>query len=225
MQLSVQTLDILKNFSQINSGIWIEGGSTVNTLSPAKNMFAFATVKDAFPEPFGIYDLSEFLSVISFHKDGADLKFTHPDIIVTDSTGRSKIRYRTTDKKFIVTTDKKITFPEAEIKFKLDEKDFVWITNATKLLKSPNIAVSNRDGMLVLEAYNIKVDSAPIETLEICTSNTNVEYNMIFDTMDWEKLLPISYDVEISKRGIAFFKNTVREIEYYIGLREESVYK
>ena len=63
--LSKKTLDVLKNFSTINSSIVFRKGSTVRTISNAENILAKFTGEEVFPSDFAIYDLSQFLSGIS----------------------------------------------------------------------------------------------------------------------------------------------------------------
>ena len=61
MELSENTLSILKNYAGINSNIVIEKGNTVKTISEAKNVMSSASIVEDFPQAFGIYDLNEFL--------------------------------------------------------------------------------------------------------------------------------------------------------------------
>ena len=65
MKLNQTTQDILKNFSEINTNILIKPGSELNTISTMKNILAKATINENFDKEFGIYDLNEFLSVVS----------------------------------------------------------------------------------------------------------------------------------------------------------------
>ena len=69
MQLSKQTLDILKNFSEINNGILIKPGSELETISTMKNILAKADISETFETEFAVYDLPEFLNLASaiFH--------------------------------------------------------------------------------------------------------------------------------------------------------------
>ena len=63
--LSNRTLDVLKNFSTINSNILVRPGNVINTISPIKNVMAEATVEENFDTEFGIWDLGKFLGTIS----------------------------------------------------------------------------------------------------------------------------------------------------------------
>ena len=92
MELSNNTLNILRNFSGINQNLLIKEGNTIKTISEAKNVLATAVVEEQFPQPFGIYDLNEFIGVLGL-VDGPRLQFEDESVTVGDSTGRSKVRY------------------------------------------------------------------------------------------------------------------------------------
>jgi len=93
MNISDETLDVLKNFASINPNIVINPGQNIKTISEAKNIMASAEIVEDFPQEFGVYDLNEFLSVLSLVQP-ADLSFDDKFVTIS-STGdnRSKIKY------------------------------------------------------------------------------------------------------------------------------------
>ena len=58
MKISNKTLDVLKNFSEINQSILITQGNKIKTVSALKNILAHAEVEETFPKDFAIYQLS-----------------------------------------------------------------------------------------------------------------------------------------------------------------------
>ena len=48
MKINQNTLDILKNFSEINTNILIKPGTELSTISTMRNIFAKATIAEAF---------------------------------------------------------------------------------------------------------------------------------------------------------------------------------
>ena len=62
MKLSSNTLNLLNNFSTINSGITVKSGNELTTVSAMKNIFAKAVVDETFDKEHSIYDLSEYLA-------------------------------------------------------------------------------------------------------------------------------------------------------------------
>ena len=83
MQVSNETIEVLKNFAGINPNIVISPGQKLKTISEAKNIMAEADITEDFPQEFGIYDLNEFLSVLSL-VDNPQLDFDENFVKVTN---------------------------------------------------------------------------------------------------------------------------------------------
>ena len=56
MNLSNDTIAILKNFANINQNILVKPGEKLNTISTMKNILATASIKESFEQEFAIYD-------------------------------------------------------------------------------------------------------------------------------------------------------------------------
>ena len=65
MELNDTTINILKNYATINPNIVINEGNQLKTISTARNVLSTSEVNVEFPQTFGIYDLNEFLNVLS----------------------------------------------------------------------------------------------------------------------------------------------------------------
>ena len=90
MKLSETTINVLKNFSNINQNILVKEGDTLHTMSTMKNIIGRATVTETFDRQFGIYDLNEFLGVMSLSKE-PDLLFDESFVRVKN--GKSVVKY------------------------------------------------------------------------------------------------------------------------------------
>jgi hypothetical protein len=217
MKLSNETLNVLKNFGSINPGIFFKKGKTLKTVSTHKNILAQATISDEIPADFGIYDLNEFLSVVSLHKDDLSLEFDSKNVVISGLKGRSKIKYRSCDSTMIVTVPKKILeLPSVDIKFELSAEDFRWILDAANVLSSPQISVESDGSKVTLNTLDVANDSAHTESLELSTAGNGDKYKMVFKTENISKILNGAYDVKISSQGVSHFKNKKNEIEYWI---------
>ena len=65
MEISAETVNVLKNFSGINGNIVIRPGNKIMTISEAKNILAEAEVKETFDIPEGTEIIStEGMSVL-----------------------------------------------------------------------------------------------------------------------------------------------------------------
>ena len=214
MKLSSQTLNVLKNYASINQGIVFKKGNTISTMSAQKNILSEATIPDEIPQSFGIYDLNNFLSVVSLNKD-PEIEFDEKNAIIKSLNGRSKIKYRFTEASMIVTPpEKKITLPSIDATFTLTEEDFAWIQKTSAVLGSPHSAAVSDGTEVNLVAFDATNDSAHTTSIKI-EAQTTGSYKMIFKTENL-KMITGSYIVEISTKGIASFKNTKEDIQYWI---------
>ena len=96
MKLTDMTVEVLKNYSTINSNIVFTEGNTISTIAESRNILATSTVDMTFATKFGVYDLNEFLGVIDL-VDEPQIKVEETHAVISDSTGRSKIKYFFTD--------------------------------------------------------------------------------------------------------------------------------
>lgn len=217
MKLSNETLSVLKNFGAINQGIMFKKGKTLKTVSSHKNILAEVNISEEIPADFGVYDLNNFLSVVSLHKEDPSFEFDPHHVIICGNKGRSKIKYRFCDPTMIVLPpEKQLTMPDADISFELASEDFEWIMRAANVLSSPHIAVDSDGAKIILVTLDLQNDSAHTESLEMGDNTTGSKYRMIFRTENLSKILPGAYEVKISSKGISHFKNKNLPLQYWI---------
>ena len=223
MKLSIDTLSVLKNFASINQGIMFKKGKVLRTVSPHKNVMAEATVSDEFPTDFGVYDLNNFLSVLSLHKEEPTIDFQDNNVLISGLQGRSKIKYRfCAPHMIVVAPEKTIAMPDPEISFELKSEDLEWIMKAASVLSSPCITIDSDGSKVFVSTYDPTNDSAHTDSLEICDGN-NTKYKMVFK-LENIKMLPGSYDVKISSKGISHFKHKTLNVQYWIATEADSKY-
>lgn len=214
MKLSNETLTILKNFASINSGIFFKQGKKLSTVSPSKTILAEVELTDEFPQDFGIYDLNKFLSVLSLYKDNAELEFD--SVNVTIGSGRTKTKYRLTDKTMIVAPpDKQLTLPSEDVNFTLTQDDLEWVIKTANILQSPNVGVESDGDVVKLVMFDASNDSADVSSIDLDVQPQGKRYKLVFKTENL-KMIPGSYGVKISSKGIANFKNEKANLQYWI---------
>ena len=217
MKLSNNTVNILKNFTSINEGIFIKKGNVLETISKQKNILARAEVVDNFDEEFGIYDLNNFLGVLSLQKVAEpEINFDDKNILIKGFSGKSQMKYRKAAKEMIVIPpDKKINMAGAEISFALSSEEIAWVTRVANQLSSPNLAFVSDGSTVEIQSFDAKDDSAHVNTTELASGGNGKKYRMIFAT-DNLKFVEGSYDVQISAKGISHFKHTTAPVEYWV---------
>jgi len=213
MKLSNETLTVLKNFSAINQGIQFKQGTKLTTVSAGKTVLAQAELKDSFPQDFCVYDLNQFLSVNSLFKDSAELDFDDSNVIF--KSGRSKVKYRMTAKEMIVTPpEKDITLPSVDCEFKLTQEDYEWIMKTANVLSSPHIGIRSDGETVEIITFDAADNSAHTNSVQVGEGNGK-KYTIVFKSENI-KLIPGTYDVKISFKGIGHFQNTKDDIQYWI---------
>lgn len=225
MKISNETLLILKNFSTINSGIFVKQGNVLSTVSPQKNILADAVVAETFPQDFGIFDLNNFLSIISFYKDDAELEFDSKHVIIKGLKGRSRFKYRFTDPSMlIVSPDKRPNLPSVDVKFSLSEDDFNSILKASSLLGAPHVAIESDGNQVSLLAFDANNDGSNINNLDLDIVGDGNKYKLVFKTENL-KMIPGSYTVEICSKGISKFVDSSKNLTYFATLETCSKYE
>jgi hypothetical protein len=223
MKLSNDTLNILKNFASINTGIVFHQGKKIKTISGNKNILAEATIAEEIPVEFGVYDLNNFLTVLSLHKEEPVIDFGDKMAVISGLSGRSKLNYRFCDPTMVVAPPAKpIAMPDAEIAFELTDSDLEWVIRTSSVLSSPNIAVVSDGSKISLQCFDATNDAASTNTLDVTDGNGD-RFKMIFKT-EALKMIPGSYDVHVSSKGVSHFRNKAKDLQYWITTEAGSTY-
>ena len=222
MKLNQTTQDILKNFSEINTNILIKPGSELNTISTMKNILAKATINESFDSEFGIYDLNEFLSVVS-SLDKPELTLQEKHLTISAEGSRSKVKYFYSDPSVIVSPTKEVNMPESDVTFSLSESNLAQLRKMAAILSSPDLAlIGTKGGDVVLKVCDKKNDTS--NKFEIVVGeNATANYTFYFKVENL-KMISGDYDVAVSSKSIAHFTNTKLPIEYWIALEPDSVF-
>jgi hypothetical protein len=222
MQLNKVTHDILKNFSEINTNILIKPGNELNTISTMRNIFAKATITESFDNEFGIYDLNEFLSVVS-SLDKPQLTLQDKYMTISTEGSKSKAKYFYSDPSVIVSPQKDVTMPESDVTFSLSESNLAQLQKMAAILKAPDLAlVGVKGGDVVLKVCDKKNDTSNKFDI-VVGENATADYTFYFKVENL-KMMAGDYDVAVSSRSISHFKNTKLPIEYWIALEPDSVF-
>ena len=223
MELSENTLSVLRNFSGINQNISIKSGSNIKTISEARNVVATADVTEEFPKDFGIYDLNEFIGVMGL-VDTPNLKFEDDFVTVSDSSGRSKVKYFYAAEETLTAPTKDVTMPEADVKFTLDNETLNKLKKAASTLGHTEVSIQAKDGVLSLSVVENQNATSNAFSIDVDGEfKQDAVFNFIIDISNL-KILPGDYDVEISSKLITQFSHKELSVKYWIALEKSSTY-
>ena len=220
MKLNTNTHNILKNFSEINTNILIKPGKELSTISTMRNIFAKASIDESFDTEFGIYDLNEFLAVVSgMNKPELSLQDKH--MTISPEGSKSKVKYFYSDPSVIVAPTKEVNMPEAEVTFSLSETNLEQLKKMAAILKSPDLAlIGEKGGDIVLKVCDKKNDTSNNFDIVVGEGAT-ADYTFYFKVENM-KMISGDYDVSVSSKSISHFKNKKLPIEYWIALEPDS---
>ena len=220
MNLSNDTLEVLDNFADINSGITVKVGQELKTISPMKNIFGTAKVSENFDTEFSIYDLSEFLATLSLFETPT-YDFGESNVVVSE--GSNKAKYVYADPSMIITPEKEITMPNPEIVFELDNNTLSKLQKASSVLSLPDLVLESDGTVVTLIVRDRKLTDSSNEFGEHIMDGDGSVYSMNFK-MENLKVLDDDYTVYVSSKGISHFVAKNKGVEYFIALEPDSKY-
>jgi hypothetical protein len=216
--LSKNTLDVLKNFSTINSSIVFRKGSTVRTISNAENILAKFTGEEVFPVDFAIYDLSQFLSGISLFND-PQLEFTSGDF-VSIRGGRQSAKYYFSDPEITLKSapEKNVKFPGADIQFNLTESDLIALQKASAVYSLPDLTFQSEEESDTIKIILMDKENDTSNTYDITVAGCSTGTYSLDLKIENIRVLPGDYTVKVSQHLISEWTNTNTDLTYYIAL-------
>ena len=221
MKLSDSTLTLLKNFSNINQSILFKQGKSLRTISVMKNILAEAEVDENFERDFGIYDLPQFLNGVNLMKD-PDLDLKNETYMIIREGKSTKVKFAFADPDVIITPpEKQMKLPSSDVTFQLDSIQLGKLLKASSVYQLPDLSAIGDGEDITLVVSDRKNDNSNEYTLVVGKTEQTFEFNFKIENI---KLIPGSYDVQISKKNLAKFTNSNYNLDYFIALEPDSSY-
>ena len=226
MKLSNETVTVLKNFSTINQNLVIKAGKKLSTMSAMKNIVASADVQEDFPQDFAIYDLNEFLAALSLFEK-IDLDFRNDFVVITEGgDSRRALQYWYSDPSVVTHPKTDITMPDPDVEFEFSSSTLSEVQKAASIIGAPDMVLEGMSkGNSVIKVTDKKNATANDFKVHVpVDENTkDVPYKFWFKVENL-KLIPGSYNVNVSSKKISHFSNTKVPVQYFIALEPESSY-
>ena len=222
MKISTKTLDVLKNFSEINQSILINKGKKLKTVSALKNILAHAEVEESFPQDFAIYQLNEFIGVLST-MNNPDLTFHDKYVMLSQENGACT-KYFYAEPSVVISPEKDINMPSEDINFTLLEKQYNDLLKMSSILQLNDILVKgcSKSNKIFLAVTNKKNDTSNDYSVQV-GEGVSEPFKMYFKTENL-KMVVGDYNVHISSKGISHFENMNIKLDYWIALEPDSNY-
>lgn len=211
------TLKILTN---INASMTINKDEDIYVVSPCSSVIGYAKLENKFKEDLSIYDMKQFLSVLSLF-DEPSLEFSEDKKSVIIGSGTQSVKYFLTEKEFIK-QGKELTMPEdSEVLFDLPSNVIDKVMKASEVMRLDFINISSDGKVVTIGACSVGDDTANNYSEKVADGNGSI-YNFYMKSN--KVILPsIDYKVTCSSRNICEFKGD--RLTYWIGLETTSEYK
>lgn len=223
MNLSQDTVGILKNFAAINPNIVMKEGSTVKTISEARNILASADISEEIPAEFGIYDLNEFLNVVGLFPEPVLLFENDKQVRVADASGKQSVKYFFSDPSVLTSPQKDITMPSVDVSFILTAVQLNALRKAASTLGVTDLIVKGDDDGVTVSVTDQKDPTSNSYELKLDDVTRDGNFEVVFNINNL-KVIPGDYQVDISKKLISNFKLQGLAVQYWIALEKNSTF-
>ena len=144
--------------------------------------------------------------------------------MISDSVGRSQIKYFFSDPEMLTTPTKDLVMPECEVNFVLDTRTLSSLKSAASALGHDEIAISPSNGAINLKVTDMKNATSNSFSVDVSGSyQEGVDFNFILNVNNL-KMVNEDFDVGISSKLISHFKSQQSALEYFIALEKSSTY-
>lgn len=222
MEISADTVNVLKNFASINGNIVLKPGNKVMTISEAKNILAEATVPETFNSIVGIYDLQEFLNVLGL-VDKPSVKFGDASMMIGGHGGRALVEYYYADPEILTTPSKPITMPKEDVWFTLDESTVNGLKRAASIFGHNQLVIEPDDGSIKLSVVDPENATANKYSILVDGGYNEDKFKFVLNITNL-RMIPDTYQVKISSKLISEFTGENTNTTYWIALEKTSTY-
>lgn len=214
MKVSKTTLDTFKNFASINTNLLVREGATLSTVSNSMNILCRATVTESFPKEFAIYDLNQFLSLLTMDEN-ADLEFGDESVTVQTSVGKFEFFYAEPSV-IKAAPDKEIQVEEL-YKFSITKENIQTIYRAASAISAPFLRVVATGGEVSMTVGDPNTPKSNSFTTSLGSSDLEFDARLSIESL---KIIPDAYDVTIGTKPVMMFSNSDRT--YWLALDPSS---
>ena len=222
MKVSEKTINLLRNYANINQSIEFREGKNLKTVSPLNTILASVEVEEQFTRTFPIYELNRFLGTLALFQN-PELDFTDNGVVISDENHEATYRYCGSSSMFQTPPEKNITFPDAEVSFELYQDQFKKTINAANTLGLPEVVVEGNSSdiqLVVSDTGNVSSD-----IFSTTVGKTDHTFRMIFKVENLNKIMEGDYHVSLSSKRISHFKRNSDSLQYWIALEQNSSYE
>lgn len=203
MRLSNRTMEVLKNFANINTTLSFSAGDVIRVMAPSGTFVGEAKVEETFFRDFIIYDLNQLIALLNLSKE--------PDLDLQDGFAvvNGEARYWYADPRLpAIAKPKSVTFPSEDVTFDLPRSTFERVYRASMIMSLPEISIQSKDNGILLCAVDTKNPSGNnIEVPVGAPDGANGNLFSVFLSASNMQLLRRDYKVALSTKRVVRFQS------------------
>lgn len=216
MNISKDTLDVLKNYASINTNILVREGNTLATISNGKNIFSRATVGETFSKEFAIYDLNSLLGLLTF-TESPELDLGDESLKI--NSGGAEFEYFYADPSIIVAAPDRTIEVDNFYEFSLTKEQITNITRAASVINAPVLSVVGREGKVTLSVGDPSTPRS--NTFRQVIGETDQEFDCRLAVENF-KVIADTYKIVLSQKKFMFLENEAGTMKYWLALEPNS---
>ena len=218
MKLSKQTLDILKNFAAINSNFLFKAGQKQGTLAVSKSLMAEVTLEETFPVDAGIFNMNEFLGVISLFST-PEFDFQQEYVVVSE--GKNKIKYMYADSSLLLFPTNSVNMATpSNVTLDLPNDVLIKMQKAASALSVSDVSIVGDGKIITATVFDVKNPTSNNFSIDLGDHNGK-PFEVYYKLDRLSKLYPGNYTVDIVKNK-SKFKHTSIDLAVYIAIEANS---
>ena len=216
MQLESKTLDVLANFADINSKLFIAKGRLLTTWSPHHTILARATINEKFSEDLAIFNLSKLIGILKLF-DKPDFTVNSEKITIKEGAKHAYITLGSAEMMKPLPPDKEYNVTP-HVSFVMTKELLAEIRSAAAIFEHKELVVSGDGKHLKLETTN--VNNPTPDLFQTVVGKTDKTCRLVISIENF-KVLPQDYQADISFRGLHRLHADDPAINYYIAVDQQ----
>jgi hypothetical protein len=219
--ISKNTLAILKNFSSINSNILVKPGSLLQTKNISGSGLAQAIVPETFNVEFGIWDLNQFLGMVSCCTNPS-FEFHEKHVNIKSENG-SEFTFFYSEPRLLTVPKVQPKEMKATATASIDEDRWTQIVRAASVLQVDDISfVSTEDGVTAT-VTDLNDPTSHKYTVHVGGENNGHKFEVNFKISNI-KILSGDYQLSFVEANMVVFQHTSMNLTYWFGAESTSTY-
>ena len=207
MKISHDTLALLKNFAGINTNILVRRGNVLSTVSAGKNILARATITETFDREFAVYDLNNFLALLTIW-DSPEIDFEEIGMFLRNDP--EVFEYGYADPSVVTAAPDKTLEIDPFFTFTLTAADINMVHKASSVLSAPTMSIVSKDGVVKLTVCDPSNPRANAYRKELTTTDVgDFDCRLKVENL---KVVGDDYTVALGRKKAMHFKNTTKDL-------------